>query len=62
MTTITNFFNNDYITFAAYDNTRKIPNICDGLKTSQRKVLYTILKKKKLLDEYFLRNVEKMMK
>lgn len=44
MTTITNFFNNDYITFAAYDNTRKIPNICDGLKISQRKVLYTILK------------------
>lgn len=44
MTTLTNFFNNDYITFASYDNMRKIPNICDGLKISQRKVLYTILK------------------
>ena len=44
MTTITKFFNEDYITFAGYDNTRKISNICDGLKISQRKVLYTILK------------------
>ena len=44
MTTINNFFNEDYITFASYDNNRKIPSICDGLKISQRKVLYTIFK------------------
>ena len=44
MTTINEFFNEDYITFASYDNNRKIPSICDGLKISQRKILYTILK------------------
>lgn len=41
---IENFFNNEYIGFAGFDNGRKIPSISDGLKTSQRKVLYTILK------------------
>ena len=44
MTTITKFFNEDYITFASYDNQRKISSIVDGNKISQRKVLYTILK------------------
>lgn len=44
MKTISNFFNEDYITFASYDNMRKIASICDGLKISQRKILYTILK------------------
>lgn len=44
MTTITKFFNEDYITFASYDNQRKISSVVDGNKISQRKVLYTILK------------------
>ncbi len=41
---IKQFFNEDYITFASYDNQRKLNKITDGLKISQRKVLYTILK------------------
>lgn len=44
MVKVKEFFNEEYITFAAYDNSRKINSICDGLKTSQRKVLYTIIK------------------
>jgi DNA topoisomerase II len=41
---IKQFFNEDYITFASYDNQRKLNKITDGLKISQRKVLYTVLK------------------
>ena len=41
---IKQFFNEDYIAFASYDNQRKLNKITDGLKISQRKVLYTILK------------------
>ena len=44
MVKIKDFFNEDYISFAGYDNSRKISSVSDGLKTSQRKVLYTILK------------------
>ena len=40
---IKQFFSEDYITFASYDNQRKLNKITDGLKISQRKVLYTIL-------------------
>lgn len=44
MVKIKDFFNEDYISFAGYDNSRKISSVSDGLKTSQRKVLYTVLK------------------
>lgn len=37
------FFKEEYIKFAGYDNSRKIPSVVDGMKTSQRKVFYTIL-------------------
>lgn len=35
----------ELIHFSIYDNTRSIPSICDGLKPSQRKILYYMLKK-----------------
>ena len=37
--------------FSNYDNCRNIPNICDGLKPSQRKVIYYLLKYTKNTDE-----------
>ena len=40
---ITKFFNNDYVSYASYDNIRKIANYLDGLKSASRKVLYTFL-------------------
>jgi DNA topoisomerase-2 len=39
------FINKDLIQFSNYDNIRSIPNIMDGLKPSQRKVLYTAFKR-----------------
>lgn len=35
----------ELIHFSIYDNTRSIPNVCDGLKPSQRKILYYMLNK-----------------
>ncbi len=40
---ITDFVNKDLIHFSNYDNERSIPSICDGLKPSQRKVIYVAL-------------------
>jgi DNA gyrase/topoisomerase IV subunit B len=40
---LTDFINKELIHFSVYDNIRSIPSICDGLKPSQRKVLYTCL-------------------
>ena len=34
----------ELIHFSIYDNLRSIPNVCDGLKPSQRKILYYMLK------------------
>ena len=36
--------NKELIHFSIYDNSRSIPSICDGLKPSQRKILYYMLK------------------
>ena len=36
--------NKELIHFSIYDNMRSIPSICDGLKPSQRKILYYMLK------------------
>lgn len=37
--------NKELIHFSIYDNTRSIPSLCDGLKPSQRKILYYTLTK-----------------
>lgn len=42
---IQDFVNRDLIHFSNYDNERSIPSICDGLKPSQRKVLFSVLKR-----------------
>lgn len=39
------FVNKELIHFSNYDLSRSIPNLCDGLKTSQRKILYGCFKR-----------------
>ena len=39
------FVHKDLIHFSNYDNIRSIPNICDGLKPSQRKILFSAFKR-----------------
>jgi DNA topoisomerase II len=43
---ITQFFSNEYVNYASYDNYRKIACYIDGLKPSARKVTYTVRKHK----------------
>lgn len=45
MIKVTDFLSKELTSYAAYDNIRKIPSYIDGLKASQRKVIYTLLKK-----------------
>jgi DNA topoisomerase-2 len=45
------FVNKDLIHFSNYDNERSIPNVCDGFKPSQRKILFACLLKKLEHDE-----------
>lgn len=40
--TVEDFINEELREYAVYDNSRSIPNIADGLKTSQRKVIHTV--------------------
>ena len=40
------FINNELIHFSKYDCDRSIPNLMDGLKISQRKILFSAFKKK----------------
>lgn len=42
---ISNFLNTELVAYAAYDNIRKLPSYIDGMKMSQRKVVYTLMKK-----------------
>ena len=42
---ISEFFNNDYVDQASYDNLSKIASLVDGQKNASRKILYTILEK-----------------
>lgn len=49
--TINKFFDTQYRPYANYDNERSIPNLIDGLKISQRKVLYTCVEKN-IINEY----------
>lgn len=43
--TYSDFINKELIHFSNYDNDRSIPSLVDGLKPSQRKVLYSAFKK-----------------
>ena len=43
---ISEFIDKDLIHFSNYDNVRNIPKMVDGLKPSQRKVLWTMLQKR----------------
>ncbi|MCK9415219.1 ATP-binding protein [Candidatus Dojkabacteria bacterium] len=43
--TYSSFFNNEFIDFSMENNIRSIPSIVDGLKPSQRKILYTLFKR-----------------
>jgi hypothetical protein len=49
-TPISSFINNEMITFSLADNIRSIPDIYDGLKPSQRKILNTCLKRNIVKD------------
>jgi DNA topoisomerase II len=40
------FINKELIHFSIYDNLRSIPSLCDGLKPSQRKIMYYMLSRK----------------
>lgn len=40
---ISDFFNEDYVDYASYDNLRKIASVVDGQKNASRKVLHTVL-------------------
>lgn len=42
---IDKFYLEEYLSFASYDNYRKIASYVDGLKPSARKCIYTVLKK-----------------
>ena len=46
ITTFETFFNKEFIEFSMADNIRSISSVVDGLKPSQRKVLYTMFKNK----------------
>ncbi|AXF41439.1 topoisomerase II medium subunit [Acinetobacter phage SH-Ab 15599] len=41
---INEFIENDFKPYVQYDNERSIPSAVDGLKMSQRKVIYTVMK------------------
>ena len=43
--TFSEFYENDAPSYGAYDNLRKIASYVDGMKLSQRKVMYTLFKK-----------------
>lgn len=45
------FVNRGLIHFSNYDCERSLPNLCDGLKTSQRKIMYVTMKRNYLKNE-----------
>jgi len=45
LVTYESFINKEFIHFSKYDCDRSIPNLMDGLKTSQRKILFAAFKK-----------------
>lgn len=42
---LTDFYEKDVPAYASYDNLRKIANVCDGLKISQRKLVWSAYKR-----------------
>jgi DNA topoisomerase-2 len=48
---ITDFINKEFIHFSNYDNVRSISSLCDGLKPSQRKVIFCAFEKRNLKNE-----------
>uniref|UniRef100_A0A6B2KWU8 DNA topoisomerase 2 n=1 Tax=Arcella intermedia TaxID=1963864 RepID=A0A6B2KWU8_9EUKA len=44
--TIGDFLNKELVLFSAYDNGRSIPSMWDGLKTGQRKIMFSCFKRK----------------
>ena len=43
---VNDFINKELVQFSIYDTQRSLPNVIDGLKVSQRKILYCCLKRK----------------
>ena len=48
--TYSDFINKEMVLFAKYDNHRMIPSVIDGFKPSQRKVLFSCIKRKLTKD------------
>lgn len=46
---VNEFINKELVQFSIYDNARSIPSVIDGMKISQRKVLYGCLRRKLFL-------------
>lgn len=46
LVSIPDFINKDLIHFSNYDNIRSIPSVCDGMKPSQRKILFSVMKRR----------------
>lgn len=49
--TVTNFLNNEMILFSIDDCKRSIPSMTDGLKESQRKILFSAFKRRLLFND-----------
>jgi DNA topoisomerase II len=49
--TYSNFINKELVLFSIADNARSIPSVIDGLKPSQRKVLFACFKRKLIKNE-----------
>ena len=47
--TINDYIRKELVQFSIYDNERSLPHVIDGLKISQRKILYSCLKRKLFL-------------
>lgn len=50
------FFDNEFKLFSVYDNVRSIPSAIDGLKPSQRKIIFGMLKRGENADEIRVEN------
>ena len=49
--TYEDFVNRELIHFSNYDNSRSLPNVIDGLKTSQRKIMWSCFKRNLVSEE-----------